>query len=1746
MKKELLHRGNHFAIYILEEDSGKKWALKVAVEDFPSIHVSRQLENEFQLLRGLEVEGLRAVESLEMKEGKQTLRMVWLEGKSLKQVIDSQGLGLDDFFRLSVPLIRAVANMHAAGIMHKDLNPNNIICDSTKDKVTIIDFGLSSLINPKKTRPDTHIEGTLGYMAPEQTGRTNQNLDYRCDIYSLGICMYEMLTGHLPFEVSDSLEAVHAHLARQATFSMEEADAIPGPLQDIVMRSMNKRAEDRYQSAEGLLSDILRCQKQWEANSSISPFTLGEEDISPIFRVPDSLYGREKEQARLHEALDQSCEGNFRMITVSGDSGTGKSALVASLWLPVSKRRGFFGKGKHEQYQPRTPFFALGIALGGLIRRLLKGPESHLGWWKRSLQDALGEEAGALFSHIPELEILLGPQPELPQISLAERQKRIQTLLNKLVKALARDNHPLVLFIDDIQWSDSASRQWLEQAPGALSDAYLLIVLVYREKETAALPLVSGFLERVRQLPGVLPNISIGSLEQQHIADMLADTLHTDADQTRELAALISGKTHGNAFFVHQFLLSLYENELVQFDFEQKKWVWNLKEIDSQDVTDNVVSFLSEKLKRLDPEILKVLTLGACLGTSFDTHELELVSNKKIEELYDHLQVADDHGFIVLSSEGDDDIIASQRCSFIHDKLHQAVYSMLTEDERTRAYLRIARALSVGLEEEQREDRVFGIANSYMAAGALIQDIEEQIRAARFCRLAGEKALDSASSEMAHRYLRQGIAFLPEGSWETHYNLSYGLVQAAGQAAYGEADLEAVRHYATIIRAHARDNLDRCAAFRLEIDAFDAEQNMFGAIDTAVDALASLGVKVPRRPNRLQVAGILFKSIWVLRGKKAEDLTKLPRMTDPRHLAVIDIVTSVLSAAYRSSPEMFAYLVIVCVITSVKHGNASASGFGYATYGVIRLAAFQQRNFAIALGEAGMEVAYQFSSKKHVSKTIASFATPLLIWKSHISEAITLLLEGVQTGQEVGDLSFMATNCSSLLRHRFWNGIPIHELLDSATHLRDACIKARQDYPRREIQGTMYNIAGMMGLDSGQIAEFLGYQSEEKHLNLLKEMGDMVPLYFFYTQKVVLSFFSGAYSEVRMYAKAARPYSEPGSVLFEYPMMTFFRSMAYLMDGSGKRFPERKIKKNIKLFRKWAAGCEDNFSHYYFLLKGEFAKRKGHLGEALEAYSNAIQLARNVGFIHIEALAWERAGMLQRQLNNQSLANGSLRNAAELYRRWGCQVRLDWLKRTVPDQDWESRSIKSGKGTLDFSVASTSTFGQLDVSTVIKAAQTLSGEVVREKLYSRMVDILAENAGAQRALLLLPYPEEGWVVAAQTKEGKKRRWPETMVNYVSHTHETVVLDHAAESGEYEDDPYIGQYKPRSVLCMPVLRHEELHGIVYLENNLMTGAFDKGRLEMLRILSAQLAISFENATLYENLEIRVKDRTAEVVRQKEEIEKTLSQLQKAQTQLVESEKMASLGQLTAGIAHEINNPVNFIMAGIRSMRRNMEELRELWHEYDALTVENAKSILPEIIEKKEEHDFEESLEEVFELAESIERGAVRTAEIVRGLRLFSRLDEGDFKRLDLHESLDASLLMLRNQYKDRIEIVKNYGKIPPVECLPGKLNQAFMNLIANAVQAIDDRGTITIGTKKLEDDQVEVFITDTGAGISEEKQKRIFDPFYTTKDVGQGTGLGLSITHGIIEQHKGSIRLESQPDKGTTFFINLPIRQSKDG
>jgi predicted ATPase/signal transduction histidine kinase len=1745
MKKELFHRGNHFAIYLLQEAGEAKWVQKIAVEDFPPLHVSRQLENELSLLHGLALEGIRPVEAMETVEGKPALRMPWIEGTSLKQLIKDQRLSLETFFQLSASLLKAVSNMHSAGLMHKDLTPNNIICSPENDQVTIIDFGLSARINPKKAKTDIHIEGTLGYMAPEQTGRTNQNLDYRCDIYALGIGMYEMLTGHLPFEVNDSLEAVHAHLARQASFSEEENERIPDILQRIVLRCMNKRAEDRYQSADGLLSDLLRCKDAWESQGVIPNFQLGEHDISPIFRVPDALYGRAQEQELLLNALEQSCQGTFRLVTVSGDSGTGKSALVASLSLPVSQRRGFFGRGKYEQYQLKTPFFAIGNALGAIVRNLLKGPQGHLHWWKRSLQESLGTEAAALFPLVPELELLMGPQPELPPISLAERQKRIQSLLNQLVRTLAKDNHPLVLFIDDIQWSDSASRQWLEQAPEALTEAHLLIVLVYREKETAELPLVSGFLERLRQSPGVLPNISIGPLRKKDIAHMLADTFRTSREEVRGLAIRIHAKTHGNAFFVHQFLISLYENSLVRFDFEQKGWLWKLEEIDSQEVTDNVVSFLSEKLIRLSPDIIKILTLGSCLGTRFDTAELSLVAKRDVGEIFQQLQAVEALGYVTISDAKGDEHDERQQCTFIHDKLHQAVYSLMDEDQRMLNYLQIARALSSGLEEERREDRIFGIANSFLAAEPLIEDKAERLNASRVCRMAGEKALEAASSGMAHRYLKQGISFLPEGSWESHYDLSFSLVQAAGQAAYGEADLEAVRHYATLIRAHARDNLDRCAAYRLEIDAYDAEQKMFEAIDTAIDALQSLGVKIPRRPSRLQVAGYLFKSLWVLRGMNAQDLVSLPEMTDPKHLAIVDIVSSVKSTAYRASPELFAYMVILGVLTSVRYGNAPASGFDYGNYGVILLAAFNQRERAISFGEAGMEVALGFPSKKFVSKTIASFSTPLLIWKSHIKEVVELLREGIQVGQETGDLSFMATNGSSLVRHRLLSGVPLADVLESARHMLNACIKARQDYPRREIQGNMYNIGGLIGMEATARAQFLNGQSEEQYLELLKNSGDMLPLYFFHVQKTVRCFFEGNYSLARKQFAAAKPYREPGSVLYENPVMTFFSSMAQLLDETGKRFSDRRIKKNIKLFKRWEKGCPDNYIHKRYLLEGEYARRKGKLGEALEAYSNAIQQARNYGFIHIEALAWERAGMLQRALDNQSLASGSLRNAAALYRRWGCTVRLEWLKVTVPEQDWSDRLDSDASSFHSFSVASTSTFGQLDVSTVIKAAQTLSGEVVREKLFSRMVEILAENAGAQRALLLLPHPDKVWTIAAQTQLKKKRRWPETIVNYVSHTRETVVLDHAAESGEYEDDPYIAQYAPQSVLCMPVLRHDELQGIVYLENNLMRGAFDKGRLEMLRILSAQLAISFENATLYENLETRVKDRTAEVVRQKEEIEKTLSQLQKAQIQLVESEKMASLGQLTAGIAHEINNPVNFIMAGIRTMRRNMEELSELWEAYSQLDMDNAANLLPEIIEKRDDYEVEENVEEIFELAESIERGAVRTAEIVRGLRLFSRLDEGDFKRIDLHETLDASLLMLRNQYRNRIEIVKQYGNIPAVECLPGKLNQVFMNLLANAIQAIEERGTITISTTKLLEDHIEVSISDTGSGISEEQQKRIFDPFYTTKDVGQGTGLGLSITHGIIEQHQGTIRLESKPDHGSTFFIHLPIKQERD-
>ncbi|MFK7970732.1 MAG: ATP-binding protein [Bacteroidia bacterium] len=1745
--QKLLHRGSNFIIFLLETEDEGKLILKVPTEDFPSKHILEQLENEQKILGGKSIPGLREVLGFDEKGGRKALRMRYHPGDTLKHFLDGKPLSLDRFFVIASALVEAVGNMHAEGIMHKDLNPNNIIYDADSERLVIIDFGISTFINPKKVQLDTHIEGTLGYMAPEQTGRTNHSLDYRCDMYALGVTMFEMLTGRLPFEVSDPMEAVHAHLAKKPKFSKEEKDLIPSQIRALVRRCLKKRAEDRYQSAEGLQSDLMLCQTSWEETGSVGFFELGKKDISPIFRIPTLLYGRDHEKATLVQNFEIVCGGELRVVTVSGDSGTGKSALVASMRLPVSAARGFFGQGKHEQFLPRTPFYAIGKALGEIVLALLRGPEAYVSWWKMQLEETLKEEAVALISLIPELELLIGPQEDLKPLSLLERQRHLQTSLNAFIRVLAKANHPLVLFVDDIQWSDSASRQWIEQVPEALGDVHMMLVLVYREKETANLPLVSGFLERLRQSTSVEQNLSLGPLLADDIEELVADTLRADKVEVRDLAQLITDKTHGNAFFVHQFLISLYENEHVRFDFKTKKWGWNIKAIQELDVTDNVVSFLAEKLKKLDPQIQRALMLGACLGNSFELEELQLIVDHSEEQLEGFVQSAEAEGFLLIKEGTFIEDTGEERatiCKFIHDRVQQAVYSLISEEDLMHFNLSAARSLSKGLSAGRREDRIFEIANSFIAASPLVEGNDEKLVAARICQQAGKKALDTASPEMAHRYLKQGISFLPENSWKEHYETSFSLTRTAGLAAYGESDLEAVRHYATLIRAHGKDALDKSISYRMEIDIADAEQKMEVAADAAVEALQSLGVKVPRRPSQLQVGKMLIKSLWKLRGMKGDDLVKLPRMTSPRALAIVDIIASVAASAYRSSPELFAYLTIESVLTSVKHGNAPASGFGYATYGVILLAAMKNFDRGIDFGKAGMEICNQFPTRSFFPKTAVSFATPLVIWEQHMRASVELLHEAMIVGKEVGDPSFMGSAGSSFHRQQFWMGKNLPEMGEPIQHTIEACKKARQEFPTGELKGILQISRQMMGHSPASIAESPYFQDEETFLKTLKKAGDMSPIYFFYTEKMAQHFYEGRDEEVLHIFEEAQPYKQGVLGLYEWPVSLFYNAMAQLLVDDSRRLSETFIKKNIKRLAIWSERCADNFGHMHAILKGEYARYQNRQGDALASFSEAIQIGRTSGFIHMEALAWERIGMLQRAMGNDMLAETSLVQAAERYQRWGCTTRLEYLQNIITDIDWSTGGSRNTlQNTTRFS--GTSNYGQLDVSTVIKAAQTLSGEVVRENLFSRMVDILAENAGAERAVLLLPYEDGDWQIAAQTESEDNRKWPMSLVTYASHTRETIMLEDASTSNDYEDDPYMIAYAPKSVLCMPILRDNQVQGIVYLENNLMVGAFDEKRLEMLRILSAQLAISFENATLYESLEARVEERTAEVVRQKDEIEAALDKLQQAQLQLLESEKMASLGQLTAGIAHEINNPVNFIMAGIRSMRRNMKEVLGIWQEYDKLDPENAAALLPKIRDKIEEDDLDETVEEVFELAESIERGAVRTAEIVRGLRLFSRLDEGEFKRVELHESLEASLLMLRSQYKNRIEVVKDFGKIPEIECLAGKLNQVFMNILSNAIQAIEGEGTISIKTHRKDADHIEIVIRDSGPGIPLDVQNRIFDPFFTTKDVGQGTGLGLSISHGIIEQHHGKIWIESASGEGTAFFIMLPVKQPRD-
>lgn len=1838
---ELIYSSSRTLVYRgWRESDQMPVVMKLLKNLYPSLAELAQFKNQYTLVKYLNLPGVIRPYSLEHYQNRLALVMEDFGGIPLKEyfLADGKIRSLAEFFDIAIAIATILDGLYQHQVIHKDIKPANILIHPVTKQVKLTDFSIASrlLRETQTSTSPTVLEGTLAYVSPEQTGRMNRGVDYRTDFYSLGITFYELLTGQLPFQSEDPLELVHCHIAKQPPPIIYRNPTVPAILSDIVRKLMAKNAEDRYQSALGLRHDLEVCQQQWQQSGSIQAFPLAERDICDRFVIPEKLYGREEEVQTLLGAFDRVQQGATELMLVSGFSGIGKTAVVNEVHKPIVRQRGYFIKGKFDQFQRDIPFSALVQALRDLMNQLLTESDRQIEQWQAKVLAALGDNSQVIIEVIPELEQIIGPQPPVSELSGSAVQNRFNLLFQKFIQVFTSQEHPLVIFLDDLQWADTASLKLMHLLLGEADSHYLLVIGAYRDNEvTPAHPLMLT-IEMLRQTEVNINAIALTTLSSHNLNQLVAETLSESPENVRLLTDLIYQRTQGNPFFSSQFFKSLYEDQLITFDYSSGCWQCSLNEIRALSFTEDVVEFVAAQLQKLPLQTQEVLKLAACVGNQFDLATLAVVSERSLAEvavdlwpaLQENLILPQGDSYKLFQGEGfsgeSSNFVADQThflvtlpeslnagsCiyKFLHDRVQQAAYSLIPAGQKQATHRAMGQLLLQNIPVDEWEDKIFEIVNQLNMGIELIHDDDDRHQLAQLNAIAGRKAKNSTAYTLAIKYFKSGIDLLSESGWSDHYALALTLHEGAAEAAYLDGKFEQVNIFTKPVLTHAREALDQVKVHDVMIQSAGAQNKALEAVSIALDFLEKLGFKLPMNPTSEDIQRDLENITQVLANRPIEELVNLPAMTEARSLAAMQILASITAFSYQVVPELFLLVVSQQIYLSIHDGNAPFSAFAYASYGLILCELLGDIESGYQFGKLGTDLLAKVPAKAVTAKTIQTFNGLVRHWKDHLQDTIKPLLEAYSLGLENGDLEFAAYSLRTCSYASYFMGRDLSTLQQEIASYSEAIRQMKQ-------VGTLYwndlyrqvvlNLQGQ----SDNPCQITGVAySEETIFPLHLEANDVCTLMHFYFCKLQLFYYFGEYEQAWHFASKAEQHLSGVAGQSIIPIFYFYQALTALA-----RIPDatpdsqamllEQVSQSQAKMEKWAYHSPANYLHKFELVQAEQMRVLGQMAKAVDLYDCAIANAQANEYFQEEALANELAAKFYLSWGKEAIAKAYLANAYYGYVRWGAIAKVNFLEKqyshllTSVLQPEESPAPVRVRTTTTGSDRSSSTMSEaLDLATVMKASQVLSGEIELEKLLATLIKVVLENAGAETCILLLRH-EDRWVVAAEQTPNTQstvrlatpghfppafaevsleslstetaetsENIPRSVINYVARTSETLVLDDARTATTFASDRYILTHQPKSLLCTPIHNQGKLIGILYLENNLTTGAFTRNRLEILRLLTVQAAISLQNSLLYHNLRVakiqletanctlenKVQQRTEELHEKNQRLSSTLEELQRTQTQLIQTEKMSSLGQMVAGIAHEINNPINFIYGNLTHANEYFKDMLHLVEQYQHYYPDPHEAIAVEL----EEIDFEFLRSDLQKLLQSMRLGADRIRQIILSLRNFSRLDEAEMKPVDIHEGIESTLLILQHRLKEKnhrssITLIREYGELPRITCYASQMNQVLMNVLNNAIDAMEERRhqeenyhpEIRIHTALQDEQTLTIEIADNGAGMPEAVKNRLFDPFFTTKPVGKGTGLGLSICYAIIEKHKGSMKISSEVGQGTRIFISIPVKYS---
>lgn len=1749
-----LHQGERTLVFQAVRESDRlPVVLKTTRTDTPSAEQFSRWSHEYEVLLQLQGQGGPLVYELTISDNRPVLVMQDGGSLPLHRHFDGRRPDLDELLGLAIAMAEALGQVHAAGVVHKNFCPSNLILGPHGLK--LIDFSLASRLTREAPRSG---EGPLAYISPEQTGRINRSVDYRTDYYSLGVVLYELLTGRLPFSSSDRMELVHSHIARRPVAPHELEPGLPEPVSRLVMKLLSKPAEERYQSTAGLVADLTALRQGKEV-------VLGARDFSSQFNLPQRLYGRERELEFVMSAFRRVAdEGPAETLLVGGYSGIGKSALVQEIREPITERRGFFVVGKFDQYHRNRPYYALIQALTDLAGQL----EERI---------ALGPNGRVLTDLVPALAEVLGPQPELPELSPAESLNRFHLVVQNFFRAVTGTGRPLVLALDDLQWADLPTLDLLEFLLTASAQRSLLVVGTYRDNQVGKIhPLVLA-AERIRRKGGLLHALTLSPLTHSQLTELVGDALGSPPDRSRELAQVLLERTGGNPFYVNQVLTAYHDKGLLRFNPSNQSWEWELEAVRAAPIGSDLAEMMATRIRTLPRPCQEVLKQASCLGHRFDLETLAaLLGEDPTRDLWGAVR------------QGLVQPVGERVYAFVHDQIQRGAYTLLEEDEQRAIHRKIA-ALLAGDPE-----RLF----EHLSHLGLAGPVDDPVERAELNLRAAKKARHSSAFSSALDYCHAALELLPSDCWDRHYELTLELHLEAAEAAYLSADYPRLDALLERITSRARDVLDTVRAYDAKLQALVAAGELPEAMRTGFAVLEKLGVPLPLDPSPEQTMAELGGLAAEVPVDRLPELSQKEAMTEPRYLASMRMLSSVCSACYLSAPHVLPFVIGQQVRLSARYGLAPSTAYAYATYGIILSGAVGDVLAGAAFGELALALLERHPDERQKSRVHHVVYTFTRCWVEHLGETLEPLLEAYRCGLDQGDFEYASHASLVHSYYAYFAGRNLFSLEQTMGEITDVVRSIGQETHVRYMD--IWHDA-VLRLQGKPVPE------DETRLAALRQSNDRTGIYFLFFNRMVLQYLFGEHLRASETARQVEAHLDAVVGTMQVALFHFYDAliqMALREDGW-----QQRVELHLEKLEGWARHAPMNFAHKVRLVQAERARLLGEEAAAMRLYEQSLELASRHHYLQDEALAYELAAGFYAGARLERLATHCWSHAHSRYARWGALGKARQLEQRV--------------GGLA-PVAAPVTEDRLDVNSLLKATQAISTEIVLEELVTRLVSVAMENAGAERGQLLIAEEERLVVYADQSLDDPGgREVPMELVERCARQREPL--------------------QDGSRLCVPLLHQGELVGVLYLENRVTRDAFTPARLEMLRMLSGQAAISIANARLYRVLNQR---------------EREMSQFLEAlpvgvfvadgagNTRYVNSAAQELLGRAVEGTARpdqlsEIYQiyegdelcpterlPIVQALAGHSVVTeqlelRNGDDRRNLGVTAkpirdEAGNIQYAIAAFQDISPQKRAQGLLESYSKTLELevqdrtraAEAAQAAAeaanqakstflanmsheVRTPlnaiigltslalradpsprilDYLRKLRAysrsllgiindildFSRIEAGkmsleiiDFDLREILESLDD--LVGDEAHRKGVEFLVSMGAdVPRYLCGdPLRINQVLTNLVYNAVK-FTHQGTILVRAR-CEDygprPRIAFAVSDTGIGIAPDALSRIFQSFTqidgsSTRQYG-GAGLGLAICRHLVELMGGELSVISTPGQGSTFRFTLEFERQPE-